>query len=1464
MSKRDEFSASTKALLARRVAYLCSHPDCYQPTIGPARGEFKAVKLGEAAHITAAAEGGPRYDASLTSEQRRHFANGIWMCAKHAKQVDSDEKHFTVEMLRQWKEDAERNAFTALTAGRIQVPMINIRIELEPDILARLGFHLEENIEKLTSRLHSAAIADIEAFKRDPSWPVHPIELNLRLQGTDAPPFTVTRCAAGLLSSGELSLIASPGAGKSTTLLQLAETVLASEETVAVFIPLSEWSNQADTILASLAHRAAFRTFRESDFMLLALHGRLCLLLDGWNELDATSTRKAMAEISRLRRDFPLLAIGISTRRRAVSAPIAGPQVLVEALSEEQQLQFASALIGTRGEVLLDHAWRTGGLRELISIPLYLNALVRHAPGGSLPTTKEELLRLFISEHEQTPENAHIFRDQLQDAQREAITALAVDATAAANTAIKEDRSRRIVSQVSVRLLAEGQIAGPLHPTATIDLLVDHHVLVRSGSERNILFQHQQFQEWFASIEVEHVLLAAAAGDAAMAARLRIDILNVPSWEESILFACERISRVDPAGSQIVVFAINAAMLIDPMLAAEMVYRSAPDVWEHLRNSIVPFATYWHSNGKVDRAIRFMVKTGKKDFAPQLWPFISTSDSQVYLPTLRAADRFRCSVLGDGVKERLASLPDHIRQHVVAEIAVRSGMDGLELAAEVAKTDPNPDVQFSIIQALNFRRGDRLIRDVLKSAHPKTWTLLANAGYADEITDREISERIRREEQVLQESDTNLLRRLSFLFKLSTPQNLAAVEELIASPDFPTDGHLGRYGDSGGPFFPAIVAGLRRRLVQELRTPYDCEEILMLAPVIDDGPIVAMANNLESPRGVAETSAVSLGAKAVQRLIERVIELRIELKDQQGLPTEDQSKQYHRLHDVIANTQVIPFADAWLALAANPDVKTIVVLSRLLAGHGRDEASRFAVDEPLYSSIAAACVRHGEKLLSSPEATRDNLAELARVVRRVPADTLSDTAIRLTTEDVIRWRRVRDERAKDRGLRKDWSEASMCYTGEHTRALAAIGNPAAIEFLKSLLPDFLIGRDAAVALRQIWRKQQHVTPALPKLGGGPDLSVIKGRREQRKIGPIEPSAVGEAIFNVVEELAKPERPEREHLHALELATIALQMPFEGKSELLETLVALPESISVKRELLIALALGGEVVSADTALAGVRDLIEAAKTNPWKLQENNLWELRDWLMLLPLTDRPSSILEALDALPSHLCSPWELRRALSALAAVPSEETERVLGELARRDPRFFREYEWLDAILRIGQTSSYLLVLDLFCAAYPKDRNLDRFDLVRRFAAPISRLPELRVALIERYKNPSYAKCHWLIEQMIAECPDEDSVLALVSRYAAQQRPFDMLLHHAITEVASERRPVPGWKGAYQQHSVAVNRLRKELFAMAEGAQGKKLAVACLTAIDELRDEYGFADYELRHPNIDTGRPWPDFEQAAS
>lgn len=110
-STRDDFTAAVRKSLAHRVGFACSNPGCQAPTAGPSEeAETSRSDVGVAAHITAAAIGGKRYDRSLTADERSSIDNGIWLCQVCAKKIDDDVKTYPVEVLKQWKINAEAGA----------------------------------------------------------------------------------------------------------------------------------------------------------------------------------------------------------------------------------------------------------------------------------------------------------------------------------------------------------------------------------------------------------------------------------------------------------------------------------------------------------------------------------------------------------------------------------------------------------------------------------------------------------------------------------------------------------------------------------------------------------------------------------------------------------------------------------------------------------------------------------------------------------------------------------------------------------------------------------------------------------------------------------------------------------------------------------------------------------------------------------------------------------------------------------------------------------------------------------------------------------------------------------------------------------------------------------------------------------------------------------------------------------
>jgi hypothetical protein len=121
---------------------------CSQVTSGPQEDPSKSINIGVAAHITAASPDGPRYDPTLTTDERRDPSNGVWLCQSCAKLIDSDSSRYTVRVLRDWKSQAEDGAARALERRGLSREDEHIYAKIErlmPDLLDDMRKDLTEN-----------------------------------------------------------------------------------------------------------------------------------------------------------------------------------------------------------------------------------------------------------------------------------------------------------------------------------------------------------------------------------------------------------------------------------------------------------------------------------------------------------------------------------------------------------------------------------------------------------------------------------------------------------------------------------------------------------------------------------------------------------------------------------------------------------------------------------------------------------------------------------------------------------------------------------------------------------------------------------------------------------------------------------------------------------------------------------------------------------------------------------------------------------------------------------------------------------------------------------------------------------------------------------------------------------------------------------------------------------------------
>src|SRR5258708_6851078 len=292
----------------------------------------------------------------------------------------------------------------------------------------------------------------------------------------------------------------------------------------------------------------------------------------------------------------------------------------------------------------------------------------------------------------------------------------------------------------------------------------------------------------------------------------------------------------------------------------------------------------------------------------------------------------------------------------------------------------------------------------------------------------------------------------------------------------------------------------------------------------------------------------------------------------------------------------------------------------------------------------------------------------------------------------------------------------------------------------------------------------------------------------------------------------------------------------------------------KRGLVTAAAEAGEILSVQDLIRGVRELLEAANKEPWRLDKNT-GELLSWLALFPFSDRPIAVMEFLTSVPRKYCEPWDFDRVLIALSNSPHEETLEVFKALADWDQRILNNHYWLHSLLRIGTEAAASLIVGLICDGRLPAR--DGFP-ERQFAELARRYPSIRTAILQRYATMQPGRPQGTLESILLEIADPEIVSTLVRTYARNKRSFNGNLAHAIHETALGRRPAQDWPNAYYQFSVPLTDLRKELFGMvlSEGPECA-LALACLNEIEEIRDEHGRINDEPRHPNIASGRPLP-------
>ncbi|WP_341830999.1 hypothetical protein AACH28_16300 [Sphingobacterium thalpophilum] len=115
--KARQYKPSTVRRLDTLSGNECANPNCTKKLVA----EDGISIVSKICHIEAASTDGPRYNKSMTDDERRSFSNLILLCDEHHTIIDNKENEgkYPVDLLKKWKDDHERKIIEIMSGKNL-------------------------------------------------------------------------------------------------------------------------------------------------------------------------------------------------------------------------------------------------------------------------------------------------------------------------------------------------------------------------------------------------------------------------------------------------------------------------------------------------------------------------------------------------------------------------------------------------------------------------------------------------------------------------------------------------------------------------------------------------------------------------------------------------------------------------------------------------------------------------------------------------------------------------------------------------------------------------------------------------------------------------------------------------------------------------------------------------------------------------------------------------------------------------------------------------------------------------------------------------------------------------------------------------------------------------------------------------------------------------------------------------
>jgi hypothetical protein len=1205
-----------------------------------------------------------------------------------------------------------------------------------------------DSVEGLDAKARIASERNLDQFASDLCIPNKVVELGFNIDNDN---ITNKEVIEYLANGHKIILEADPGAGKTTTLFQISKALLdKNEEIFPVFISLSNWLKSM-SFFEYITQQDAFseQQLDPDGIRTLARYGHLVLVIDGWNELLGDDLKVARTNIKNFQIDYPSVGILIATRFTSLPPTLnMRLNIVLNRLDNQKRRDIIYNVLGGATETFVAEIRNKDLLIEITQIPFYLDILIKvYQEDGSLPETKEEVLHKFVYARD----DKEVFIEELYNCHHDYMIALSVEMLKARATTLEETHARQVIVQESQRLVSIDMIQTPSEPLEILELLAKHHLLIYRKDGNQWQFQHQQFQEWYASRYVEQVIIGVDKDEATDLKKLCDPILNIPLWEEPLLFAVERLSQQEEHRDALSKVVINA-LKIDPLLSAEIIYRADDAVWSkvqepvidyakrwhHLQESAIDYAERWLYHGKTGRALAFMIASNRPEFSDQILPLIAHKDPQIRCGALRAFEPFRVGCLGEDLYEKWETYSEDIRTSILYEIALTGGIEVFEFVTGIAVNDSSSTVKIGVLDATYYRNSKKHSQQLLENASPEVWKAFFKHITPDEIEDDDMREQIIkniRDELDKSTSNVDRLRLLLRLWRFGDTSIKDEILEALVSLEDEKDNrwHVFRLMEQVAKIDPQrITSVLINVMIEGGHLPSGYEQFIVhaekedrrrladfiikdkghfsyqskFAKVLEKDEAMLLLNKLLD----LSDEIATLKPKVPKALYDHKYNLEMSIR---GIPESHLVEAMVELHDLSnqhedsftpLNRLARIFSDIYNLI--NSSKKTteqssstlleehhIAALTGLFAWPeskqgDQPNSHKLMLTSNLSTSFRAVLNNWSVMLRDSSDGNRHSLVEISMVLGRIG----NEEDLKLINE-LLQY--DQGYRAK---LLMEWEQGGrsgqrpddlgMSYTNLYRRAFEAMPHRCVVDIVAPYLNNPDFYKEAAYIIRHAWFMEHGLLNRDKYWSPGLDFSnTAINAKKLENQERPEAHPYSALILNRIKELLPDQEDSKVKGMLFELAGVVADTEYGNKISVLEEVISI-KGDNRKYVCILKLLQRGERISSSV----IKPCYEQA-LQEWKDQhseQDDRWFIvGQWLDLLALSDNPMEVVDLVKDLPDRVKLRRGLVGLLMALQYSPSKDAENTLIALAEAIPSLQADIEWFRAICDQGSEASH-------------------------------------------------------------------------------------------------------------------------------------------------------------------------------